>query len=523
MKSARELVKRDYLNQALGIFCTLIVIMVASVFIAPNTSAASKCEVISGTGRDIGDEIACGTEHFYVVKSGANETRMLAKYNLMTNGRCDLYKTDRAFSRTEDYTNYLATLLNVSREKAEELILGKGHTENIYDFIELKNDSSGQTVAIKYCTKGYYESGKTYLQDEKAIAFRGNVDDLQFPYEGLFQFPIDKNDAKERIQPEDVFKVDKVYEDKPISFGNETEIVSSDISLYLQDYSVKSETGEGRVMSSYAQYLKDYGVKSDDVSKMTLSEFDQLLKDVSGNNLDYSRIQSASDWELVTGVDGKTETMNMHYKIVDFKNQIPDKYKWIYSTTYWLDTMIDDNREDTPMSPMRLFVITLGELCMEHFCYAPSVGLRPSVVISNDNINYTYKIKTETDGNGSIEVVESAKGGELIKFKVAPNKGYILKKLKIISDAGAEIIFNKEDIIKDSDGFVLALNNNFTMPSDNVTIVANWGIIEFAETSETPKNPETYSSSPMLFFVVFGILTAGVGLIGYRLARKISA
>lgn len=47
-------------------------------------NAKEKCTVVSGNKTDIGSEIACGSEHFYIVDSNENETKMLAKYNLNT-------------------------------------------------------------------------------------------------------------------------------------------------------------------------------------------------------------------------------------------------------------------------------------------------------------------------------------------------------------------------------------------------------------------------------------------------------
>lgn len=40
------------------------------------------CEVTSGTGKNIGDVITCGTESFYVISYSQSSTTMLAKYNL---------------------------------------------------------------------------------------------------------------------------------------------------------------------------------------------------------------------------------------------------------------------------------------------------------------------------------------------------------------------------------------------------------------------------------------------------------
>ena len=43
-----------------------------------------SCKVISGTGKNLGDEIDCGGERFYVLTNDGTDIKMLAKYNLHT-------------------------------------------------------------------------------------------------------------------------------------------------------------------------------------------------------------------------------------------------------------------------------------------------------------------------------------------------------------------------------------------------------------------------------------------------------
>ena len=52
-------------------------------------SAKEYCTIVSGNGNNIGDEIKCGTESFYIVSSDKDKISLLAKYNLFV-GRIDL-------------------------------------------------------------------------------------------------------------------------------------------------------------------------------------------------------------------------------------------------------------------------------------------------------------------------------------------------------------------------------------------------------------------------------------------------
>ena len=47
-------------------------------------NAKEYCKVVDGDGKSIGSEIACGSEHFYIIDSNEDKIKMLAKYNLYT-------------------------------------------------------------------------------------------------------------------------------------------------------------------------------------------------------------------------------------------------------------------------------------------------------------------------------------------------------------------------------------------------------------------------------------------------------
>ena len=59
----------------------LLTFLIAFLIFTVSVSA-SQCTVESGTGKDIGDEIACGSEHFYVIDNSNDQIKMLSKYNL---------------------------------------------------------------------------------------------------------------------------------------------------------------------------------------------------------------------------------------------------------------------------------------------------------------------------------------------------------------------------------------------------------------------------------------------------------
>ncbi len=50
------------------------------------TAVGDKCEILSGTGYDIGDEVKCGSEEFYVIENNGIDVKLMGKYNLMAGG-----------------------------------------------------------------------------------------------------------------------------------------------------------------------------------------------------------------------------------------------------------------------------------------------------------------------------------------------------------------------------------------------------------------------------------------------------
>ena len=77
-----------------------ILIILCIMFIPFLVNAKDSCTVVSGTGNDIGDEIKCGTESFYIVSNDGENLSVLAKYNLFVGDKINFIKYD-----LQDYNN----------------------------------------------------------------------------------------------------------------------------------------------------------------------------------------------------------------------------------------------------------------------------------------------------------------------------------------------------------------------------------------------------------------------------------
>lgn len=97
-------------------------------------------------------------------------------------------------------------------------------------------------------------------------------------------------------------------------------------------------------------------------------------------------------------------------------------------------------------------------------------------------IKYTYKnylIEKETSDEGTISVDEKAYPGDIVKVKVTPKEGYVLKRIVVKDESGKEI-----EVTDDG---------TFIMPEGKVTVTAIYNKIA---------NPETVSAC----YIVLGII-----------------
>ncbi len=115
---------------------TIKLLIMLFVFVPFVVNAKENCTVVSGTGNDIGSEIACGSEHFYVIDSDDDNIRMLAKYNLdygqtyskiyVSDERWNELKNAYGSVMTSGYVNYKNEVLS------EPEFEGYYHLQNSY-------------------------------------------------------------------------------------------------------------------------------------------------------------------------------------------------------------------------------------------------------------------------------------------------------------------------------------------------------------------------------------------------------
>ncbi len=379
---------------------------------------AEKCSIVSGDGTSVGSEIACGSEHFYIIERDNENTKMLAKYNLYVG--LEINQTGPLFDDSFRAAEYCA---------------------------DLEGDFIGNAV-----WPSLSEPGKYYCHTEKKLSY----DKVKQSSEAIGLTMKDGQYVIKQVGIVYMLDFGEIGTFDPETIDNEGNINLryTEIQGYLDDYKA---------------VLKSEGYNIKDIDLIKLKGFKKLVEKVSGKELnlgttnDYLINVDPNDekfpWEIIITT---TNPDMLHININDY---IPKEYNWIKSTTYWLGSTLFDQNAFPPSGRYAfydVFMSTPGDLCaMNRGCSTVSkfgAGVRPVVTISNSDI--IYKIETKTDGNGTVksEKVKAA-GGEVIKFTVTPNEGYELGVIKVTDDKGNVVYFK---------------DYTFTMPNANVLIEATF-------------------------------------------------
>ena len=482
--------KRIYILILLLMICMPIVV-----------TAKESCSVVSGNGKEIGSEIACGSEHFYVVKNNSNNLELLTKYNIYVGANYDKIKVDSSqiYEKIE-CRNSECTSFNYNNEKyyfdgvevanQREFLnkIKQKYNLDVLNYITSITDASGNVATYLYSPiKKETEEGVVYqyraikvypytlietntegyaMQNELALGVTGEKGNANYPIYATFNFfPNDLQNVSHIVESQENYLEGYIN----IEFNN---------SAYIIGY-----------LNSYKNKLNTLGYEVSDVDMYNIKDINDLVHSISNKNLPLVNWYRASLGEEPIEEDG-------HYfnSIGDLKDYLSNDYKWLWNTSYWMKTMADST------GSYAYFVSSSGEICYSSTgCSGiPRAGLRPVVTLDKSNIK--YKIFTKTDGNGTIDVIDSAFGNDTIQFKATSKQGYKLKGITVTTDSGEKVEF-REGEITNKNGIYSIDKNKFTMPFENVTIEARWG------TDILNPNTGMFYSIIFIIILVIGIST----------------
>lgn len=422
-----------------------IFILILILFIFPvSVSAKELCQVTKGTGKDIGDEVKCGTESFYLVSNKNDKIELLAKYNLFVGDKISYFDVDEEHST---YSNQYSASEYCSA-KSRELGFNAYKTYSIGEFL----NSSFTLYGCRVYENIEYDKVR---QDERAVGTKlDGTGHSILPLYGITY-----------MNPEwgNVFNGTTNFQNNYDENGNLI-VEGSVFKQYLNGYKEELERQE---------------IEVEDVSFITLTKTLELLKNISNKDIEVN----------IEYPNEATYTGEFFYGKMDIKNYTENN-KWIYDVTYWLGSGFEGDPDDGIHDFKNDYYISNeGMLCAigrgecTYLPYPIGNGVRPLITIEKGNV--LYDIKVETDGNGTIEAPEKAYGNDFIRFKVVPKEGYKLSKLTITTDSGETVEYTEESFITNSDGTTSVDSSVFTMPFENVTIRASWRL-DVVETSPTP-------------------------------------
>ena len=493
----------------------LIIIILLIVFFPSYVNAEKSCDVVVGDGKSIGSEIACGNEHFYVIGNDGDTIRMLAKYNLYV-GSIFNKINNNTYIRGEcidgECNNNLAYFFEGEQVSDESELYSRIREKyNISDFLGDFNNNgnifSDGSKAIRSVVTGekYTIGDKEYqnktiklypyttitentegyaLQNKLALGVTGEKGNAKYPLYGtLTLFPAGNYDTYFTTQ--DSFE----HGYKDMTFNEGTDVIK-----YLNDYRSK---------------LNDKGYSVSSIDMLSVKDVDNLVNLLTNKRL------PLSDWYNESlGSTPVNEDNNGYYTLGDLKQFLSTDYSWLWNTSYWTKTLVDNNSGNYQV----YFISSSGEICYstsDCFSGIPRAGLRPVVTINKSNIKYI--IRVVTDGNGTVEAVDEASGGDTILFKVSNKKGYKLSTLTVTTDSGEKVKFSEEDIVQKEDGAVSISTNKFTMPYENLTITAKWAPLN--SKLDVLTNPKTWGNS-YIFTLVTMFLASGVFIYSYEKKKK---
>ncbi len=453
-------------------------ILICVLFLPIMANAKEYCKVISGNGKDIGSEIACGTEHFYIVDSNQDEVKMLAKYNLYVGNIIYKEKIEKDESDTRSDNDYCQELASSKN--------GYVRNDNFYN-------SPG------YCFIEVNIQSDIVKQNEKAISAHWVNDSYEYPQIGDIYVTADTGGIYSPTgEPYTDFTVDINSSSKYDNYFFDLELANGQIPLIIQKYKEDLLTNGYDILS---------------VNMLTLNDINNIVKK-SNKSISYS------DWYNHT-----REIAPPHFEFGTLKDYLTEDEDFLYNTTYWVRTGYDLTTNSNNMLGVDniVFVNSNGGVCGSgvlsnlysnaancHYYLrlqtSLGAGLRPTITIPANELQYL--IKTETSDGGSISVVDNSLGGETITFDVSTNKGFKLKGLILRTDSGEEVEFNEEDLTYNDDGTVTISKNKFIMPFENVTIEAKW------ELESLLVNPKT--GRTLLFIGIIFITLLGLGKVFYK-------
>lgn len=321
------------------------------LFFFPIVVDAKACTAVKGTGNNIGDEIACGSEHFYILEKNGNNVKLLAKYNLYVGDKIE--KDSVSFTASEYGDSDAA--LDVAAGHCADLA-------NDYEGIGTVETTGKYTeafVASEWFCRIY--TPLTYDKVKQSELARG-------------LYP---NGNKEVVYP--------IYGSVELDADGVANEFDENNDMIPENSQVKG------YLDGYKTTLSEIGVNVLDIGFIKKSGLENFVNSVSSKKLTiptYNPDDDDLDPEDSDWVQDDYLDYDMGLSKINIVEYVPEEYKWIYGTTYWIGSATVYKHLDW-QTYYDEFLSTVGDYCSySRGCHITKmgVGLRPVVMISSDDI-----------------------------------------------------------------------------------------------------------------------------------------
>ena len=309
---------------------------------------ALDCVSVTGTGENLGDEVKCGTESFYVFKRDNQKTQLLAKYNLLVGDKIDYLAADS----TAPVDGEVDDFLEASQAYCLTYARSKGY--NPY-YVFPMDDGQGDTIdGCRVYEKIEYEQVR---QDKKAIGTFLENGKSKLPLYGITY-----------MEPR--WGYEAIHDGVTNNFSYDSDGKFVIDGTYYKEY-----------IDGYKDELSRQKIPVEDVSFPNLSKVLEFLETISGEhievNLQYPSNANVDEPEYYIGK-------------MDVKNLLGEKNKWLYSVTYWMGSGY--RFENMPNTYNDYYISNEGFLCglgrgeCGYFGYPIGNGIRPVITVSNVHV-----------------------------------------------------------------------------------------------------------------------------------------
>lgn len=412
------------------------------------------------------------------------------KYNIEGNlVKTKTLENNMIISITSNSTNIIALSVTYDEEENYQILILDNEL-NITKEIPINLE---QNEEISYIIEEFKILGIKYLniiEDKLYFLTTDYIKEINLSTNKITNIDNTDNDFKRYMNH--LYRLEEEQTDTKMYFGydknNKYEVLTGYDNKGCINYPVSEEVGGTLNDSIYSRYP----IFTDSYLKQYVScdpDYHAIIKIYDNNELlidktydEYSMFSTPHIINnyivsIATKIDYDTYNFNISLVIFDMNGNIIQEIK---EEEFYISLV-----------PGPSSFMTIGSNpSVNNKCYIEEKEISYNCFKNNNIVYYLpLKITTKIEGEGTIDVKEEARYEQLVKYYSLPSENYILENLTIVDSLNNEITHS---------------NNTFTMPDNDVTIIAKFNVA----------NPNTVDNIKATFIILF------ISIIGIIFVKK---